>query len=391
MFDDQTVSTGDGESSGKRQTLLKRGLIFGGAALAALVFVALMAGGISFLHIRANAEKAADAHPPITVETTPFKLMPGYTENSHYVGRLEAGRRTALAFERGGLIVEVAKDEGQSVQLQETVASLDVALLQASRRQLLAQIRELQARRTLAKLTLERQEKLRTKGWSPDVRFDEAQASVAELTAAIERVEAQIGSIDIDLHKSVLRAPFDGVVAERSIDEGAIVAAGTPVLTLLETRQRQVRVGLPPEQAGELDPAREYKLRSGDRLLSGTLAAKRPDLAPGTRTATALFDVTGAEDLPFGEIVTLEFDTEIHEQGGWLPLSALKEGNRGLWIVMTAEEKGGETLVRNESVEILSARDQTVFVRGTLQDGALVITNGGNRVIDGQRIALARE
>lgn len=380
-----------GEPGKSRKSFLKRSLVFGAATLTALFFVALMAGGIAVLHMRANAEKAPDSHPPVTVETAPFTLEPGYIKTSQYVGRLEAARKTALAFERGGLVLDIAKDEGDAVEAEESVASLDATLLQASRRQLLAQKRELQARLKLARLTLDRQIKLRSDGWSPEQRFDEAQASLAELTASIDRMEAQIGSIDIDIRKSILRAPFNGVVAERSIDEGAVVAAGTPVLTVLENARRQVRVGLPPEQAERLDSARKYKLRSGKQFLTGMLAVKRPDIQPGTRTATVLFDVAGAENVLFGEIVTLELETEIQEQGGWLPLTALKEGQKGLWTVMTVEEKDGETRVRSEAVEILYAENQSVFVRGTIKTGTRVITNGGNRVIDGQRIALAGE
>lgn len=392
MSDDQRIAAKAEPHRQESQSFIRKGLVFGAAVLTSLLFIALMAGGITALHMRASAEKADETHPPVTVETAPFELIESYTEAFQYVGRLEPARQTALAFERAGLVLDVARDEGDIVAKHETVAALDIAQLQVSRAQLQAQIREFQARRRLAELTLERQQQLRSSGWSPDQRFDEATASVAELTASIERVEAQIGAIDIDIRKSILRAPFEGLVAERSIDEGAVVSAGMPVVTLLEAGRRQARIGLPPDEAVKLRPDQQYKLRSGSREFTGKLAAKRPDIQPGTRTATALFDVTGADDLAFGEIITLELETKVHERGGWLPLTALKEGARGLWTVMTVTSgKDGETLVRSEAVEVVYARDQRVYVRGTLQDGARVITNGGNRVINGQLIALAAE
>ena len=63
--------------------------------------------------------------------------------------------------------------------------------------------------------------------------------------AGIDRVKAQIASIDIDIAKSKITAPFDGIVSSRLIDEGAVVAAGTPLLTVLEADRRQARIGLP--------------------------------------------------------------------------------------------------------------------------------------------------
>ena len=72
--------------------------------------------------------------------------------------------------------------------------------------------------------------------------------------AAIDRVAAQISEIDIDIRKSQLKAPFDGRISRRVIDEGAVVAAGTPIVTLLESGRRQVRVGVPPRIAASLKP-----------------------------------------------------------------------------------------------------------------------------------------
>ena len=106
----------------------------------------------------------------------------------------------------------VLKDEGDTVAAGEVVATLDTSQLEASRRQREAQIRELEARRDLAKLTLDRQSKLQKNGWSPEQRLDEARATLAELRAAIDRVKAQVASIDIDIGKSQLRAPFAGVM-----------------------------------------------------------------------------------------------------------------------------------------------------------------------------------
>ncbi len=375
----------------RRDGIMSKTTRIAAATMASLIFAGLMAGGIAFLHMRANAEKAPGLHPPVTVETTVFSVQQGYAESLQYVGRLEAARRTALAFERAGLVMDVAVDEGDPVMSGQAIATLDVERLQAGRLQLLAQKSEFEARRKLARLTLDRQSRLRSEGWSAEQSLDEAEAALAGVTASIERIDAEIGALDIDIRKSLLRAPFDGTVSERLIDEGAVVDAGAPVLTLLESSRRQARIGLPPEVAEKLETRRVYTLRSGAQTFSGTLAATRPDIQPGTRTASVLFDLTGADRAPFGEIVTLEIETDIPVEGGWLPLTALKEGQRGLWTVMTVEDRQGEKVVRSESVEILHADNQSVYVRGTLSDGARVISNGGNRVTDGQRIALGTE
>ena len=266
---------------------------------------------------------------------------------------------------------------------------LDTAQLEASRKQREAQIRELEARLDLARLTLERQTKLRENGWSPEQRFDEATTALDELSAAIDRVKAQVSSIDIDIEKSQLKAPFDGVIAARSIDEGAVIAAGTPILTILEDGHRQLRVGLPPEVAAKLDETKTYQVQTRAGPVSARLYASRPDLQSATRTVTALFDVKTADATPFGEIVTLLLEREIDERGAWVPLAALQESDRGLWSLLTVAEEDGKPIVRREAAEVLHVDGAQAYVRGTFEPGASVIANGTNRVVPGQLVALA--
>ncbi len=374
----------------KTGLLRRAGLAFTNT-LMAIVFLGSMAAGVWLLHVRAGARPGPDNHPPLTVETLKIVPQASYVTTSSYVGRLEPARQTNLAFERAGLVLRVDPEEGSAVRSGDVVAELDTDQLHARRDQLEAQQRELMARRKLAILTRDRKKTLRKKGWSSDQRYDEAHANVEELSAAIERVGAQIGATDIDIRKSKLVAPFDGIISARAIDEGAVIAAGTTIMTLLETDHRQVRVGLPPEMADKLETTRTYKMRAGEHILIGTLTARRPDLQSGTRTVTALFDVTNADELIFGDLVTLELETTVPEAGAWVPLSALKEGHKGLWTLMVVDNNETSPILRNEAVEILHAKGPSVYVRGTFQPGAEVLANGTNRVTSGQRVAVAKE
>ncbi len=371
------------------RTILKRRVaraaLAGGVALG---FVGLAVGGIVALQARASQETSARPHPPITVSTETAAFQNSYTVTTSYVGRLEPARRTDLAFERAGLVTEVAPEEGAHIRKGDVIARLDTSRLEASRRQLEARKRELIAERKLARLTLTRQKDLRRKGWTPQQREDEATTSVARLTAAIDQVSAQIDLTNIDLGKSVLEAPYDGVIGARAIDEGAVVTGGTTVVSLLETSRPQARIGLPPHAAASLSPDRTYVIRTDTGSFPARLASRRPDLQTGTRTVTALFDVNGANSMPFNEIVTLVVESQVDERGTWLPMTSLKEDRKGLWSVMVVGGGPSRPEIQSELVEVLHVRDEQVYVRGTLNDGARVVVNGTHRVIKGQRIAL---
>lgn len=369
-----------------------RFLPFLGTIAVSSAFIGAAAGGIALLHTRAAAELQPQPAAPTVVATTRIEIVPGYERTTSYVGRLEPARETALAFERAGLVTAIAPEEGDDVRAGDTIARMDTAGLASRRRQLVAQRRAFEAQRALAKATLQRQSKLKTSGWSPDQRLDEAESSFATLTANIEATSAQIAGIDIDIAKSVLKAPFSGTIAHRSVDEGAVVASGAPVVNLLESDQPRARIGLPPAVASSLGQDRSYMLRIGDRRIAARLIATRPDLEKGTRTVTVLFELSAvAARLPFGDLVTIELKSTVDERGAWVPLAALKEGRRGLWTILSTTTVGDAQVVAPEAVELLYATADRAFVRGTFEDGARIISRGTSRIVPGQRIALAKE
>ena len=385
--------------SGVKSTVLKGtflGSAFRGTGVIMVVAAAVGAifVGITALHLRAENAASPQSNPPIAVATQAVKWSDHYTTTRGYIGRLEAGRETAAAFERGGLVLEIGYDEGDAVKKGDVLARLDTARLEANRRELQAQRQEFTAQRDLARLTLERQNTLQSRGWSPEQRYDEARFSVSRLNAAIARVDAAIDALEVDFKKSEILTPFDGTVAARHLDEGAVVAAGTTVLEIIESGSPQARIGIAPEAAGGLKVGNIYRITAGDRQLEATLRAMRVDLEAGSRTVTALFTLADTTDAPLGEVAVLNLERRVDVRGVWLPLAALAEGRKGLWSVMlagtTAASAVAKHTIRRETVEVLHVAGDRAFVRGAFKNGDRVVTAGVNRVTPGQRVVLAK-
>ena len=364
----------------------QRGLFL---TLAGLMFVVAMVGGIVALHGRASAERQPEPNPPLVVDTRSIDLRDAYTVKERFVGLLEPARQTRLSFERPGLVTEVVFDEGDLVSRGDVVARQDASKLRSERRGLEARLQELQAQFDLASVTLSRQSTLKKKGWQSEQKYDEARFNAAQLSSAIRRLNASIETLDIDIGKSELKAPYSGTVASRSIDEGSVVRAGTAVVDLVEAGVRRVRVGISVDASHSIAADQSYRLVSGERSFDGRLISTRPDLQTGTRTVIALFEVNEAEDVPFGEIVELVVERPVSSRGAWLPISSLSEGSKGLWTVLTVvRREDGPSIVR-ETVEVLHVEEGRAFVRGNLGKETRVVINGTNRIIPGQRVALA--
>lgn len=383
--------------------IMQRVMSWSAALTVAAAAAATAAFAVHILYQRAAAAEGATPSPPLPVEVTKVVTQPSYKVVERFAGRIETAQETDLAFERGGLVTEIVVEEGDSARKGQIVARLDARSLIAERDRLAAEKVRIETELALAERTRERQQNLSNKGFASEQRFDEAQASETALKAQIASIEAQLRQRDIDIEKSSLTAPFNGLIAERFLDPGAVTSAGRAVARLLEIGAPRARIGLPPEQAAVLRIGDTYALDVRGQKAEGRLLALRPDLAPGTRTVAALFDLSrsvalgaggaggesGKVAAPAGEIVRLSLEREVSAKGIWLPLAAMREGTKGLWSVYTVVEDTAENGEKTwkiglEAVEALRVRGQIAYVRGSLENGVLVVISGSNRIAKGQ-------
>jgi RND family efflux transporter MFP subunit len=215
-----------------------------------------------------------------------------------------------------------------------------------------------------------------------DTRFAAQALAAAETSAAAERQSAEL-----ELIKSTLVAPYEAVVAERLVQIGTVVAPGTPVLRLVTTTGREAHIGVPVEVARRLAPGANYSLALTDTRMEGRLRSIRDDVDPATLTVGTVFDLPANTPVSVGESVRLLVNEQIPMAGGWLPITALLEAQRGLWDVLTiTADEQGRYRAHRESVEVLHTRGKEVFVRGTLAAGVAVVASGLQRISPGDLV-----
>lgn len=325
-----------------------------------------------------------------TVETISMTLAQGYTQTGKYTGRVEALLDSQLGFEIGGLLSEVSVDEGELVKKGAVLARLDTQRLQARRAEAKAALAQVRADLALAQATLARtEEALSYKGVSQQ-QLDEAKQRSNALTASEAVAKARLDSIDVDLKKARLTAPFDGVVVARLADPGQVLNSGSVLFQLQTADSPEVRIGVAPQAVASLQVGDTYSLQINRETVPAILKTIVPRRNDQTRTVDTLFEIPGSPaSVRPGDLAVLTTDQWIEKSGFWLPISALTEGPRGLWqgLVAIPEAKNAHKLI-NRTVEILYADGQRAFVRGTLSEGDLLVSDGVHRVVAGQMVRI---
>ncbi len=374
----------------------------------ALLLAACSPGGAD---VAAAGESEADTRL-LRVNAERPQPAQGYERRHVFSGRLETARTATLGFELGGRLETIFVEEGADVGPGEALARLDTARLAAARRELVAALDEARSQRALTEKTLTRLRDAFEAGGISRQQIDEAADARERAVAAVALAEARLASLDVDLDKSILRAPFAGTIARRMQDEGSVVAVGAPLLVLEETSRLRARIGVAGELVRRLAPGAPVTLRHDAGPVAATVASVLPVRDPVARTVDVLFDLGGGERQAAaasgtagapraGDLVRLELAEFRPTQGYWLPLAALAEGERGLWSALVATPPAGASGAGNDNaamaeadgyrverriVDVAHHAGDRVFVTGGIRASDLLVVDGTHRVVVGQRV-----
>ena len=427
-----------------RSTLSRRGVttasfLLLGATAAVFFFAPGGSYGLS------ESSNSPETSPGLSVKASTVEIQREYRTVKSFIGRVEAARSSELGFEIAGLVTEVRSDEGDQVNGGEILARLDTERLRSRRQELAArrdqataQLKEMKngprqediaearanvehwrAKLELARLTSDRVRTAASLSAVSSQEWDNARLNMetvaAQLSAAREQLEkletgtryeqieaqeaivrqfdSQIATVDVDIRKSRLIAPYSGRIAKRLIDEGQVLTAGQPVVRLLEDAKLEVRVGVARKVAAALQVGSPAQIVVTGIPQSAYVKAVLPERERRTRTVTVLFRVEGdVEAVQVGDVAELRLEQAVQGDGFWLPLTALSESIRGLWSAYALVPEPGNASgfrVEQHQVELIHTETYRAYVRGTIADGDLVVIQGVHRLTPGQVVALS--
>lgn len=338
--------------------------------------------------IEANVEPTISAEAnalPVTVER--YRVEKGYTASTRFLGVVEAASDSKIGFEVAGVLSSLSAKEGDFVTTRQLLGQLDTRQQQAALALAQAQEKEVIAQLERAQLNLHRVNSLLAQALISKREADDARLTVEATRARLETTQASVRNAEIVIEKSQLRAPFDAVVSQIISEVGSIISPNVPILRLISVGEREAHVGISPKFANIAEVGENYTLLTEGRPISARLRSVGADVDPQTLTVLAVLTLPPDQDLRVGQTVALEFEESVNASGGWLPITALLEGDKGLWTVLvTKENESGELITARESVEIVYSEGERVFVRGTVVNDTDVVASGMQRLSPGSPV-----
>ena len=264
------------------------------------------AGGCKKSELPAAASGAADA-ASAGAKSAPWVVEAAAPPTS-LLGVLLSGETVELAPRAEGRLVAVLVEPGSRVRRGQPVARMD--------------LRDLAKQLALARATLghaHRRVVRRAVLASGALGAISKEELAAARVTALEK-KAKVEELVQTLADAEIRAPFDGVVAARYVDPGAVVGPGKPVVRLVGQTAPRVRFAIPEDRAGDvrLQAPVKVEVRTHGLSLPGVVAHVAPEVDAGARVIFAVADVEVPPEwigrIPSGTAVRVAVEPGLVEQ-----------------------------------------------------------------------------
>ena len=303
------------------------------------------------------------------LEVLEVKTSQSYEISKNLPGELLPFQQSKIAFEITGRISSIYVDIGDRVKKDEMLAKLDDSEVNANLEQAVARL-------DLANQVLNRFEDLRKKGFISIQDFDKAKS---EYLVA----KSQVKFFEVKKSQTILRAPYDGFIQNRFVDEGTVINGSNPILEILDANKVEAHVSIPENLVNNLEVSNDYVFEIGQEKAKGKFKRLAPMSASGSNSRLAIFEFSDFF-IP-GSVIDLIIKIRKSEQGVWLPINSLSQSEQGLWSVYTVSDDGSNR-VEKDLVRILHFENNYAYVSGTLKNGDLVILGGLSKIIEGQTL-----
>jgi RND family efflux transporter MFP subunit len=331
-----------------------------------------------------NEKVAQKAEPsrPVLIATVHYEAE---TPERSFVGTIKPRIESDLGFRVPGKVAKRLVEVGQTVDVGQSLATLDEIDLKLQAEQAKAEQSAATGVLAQAAAAENRAKELRAKGWTTDAQLDSARAAADEARARLERAERSVELTQNSLSYATLVADARGVVTATLIEPGQVVASGQPAIRVARFAEKEAVVAIPETLLGRAKSgeASVTLWSEPDKKYAAKLREISPSADPATRTYLAKFSLPEADGkVSLGMTATLTLADRATERVARLPLSALFNAGDGPAFYVVDDT--GEIRLRNVAVKGYESND--VVITGGVDEGAKVIALGVQKLDPGQKV-----
>ncbi|MEN8790471.1 MAG: efflux RND transporter periplasmic adaptor subunit [Flavobacteriaceae bacterium] len=328
-----------------------------------------------------SAINAMDKNAKILLVTTveaknePFK---------HYLdlqGDVKTRQNVLIYPEMAGTLLKIYVEDGQQVRKGQILARIDDGGMNS-------QLDQLKAQAALAKTTFERQKRLWDQNIGSEIQYLQAETNYQALENSVKQTESQ-------LSKSIIRAPFSGIIDNVILDQGTVVSpgSGVAIFRIVNLSEMYIEVNVPESYLQGVTPGKDVKVYFPVLRDSVLTKVKQTGnfINPGNRSFRIEIPVPNDKgNIKPNLTARVSINDYINSEAILIPQSVISENSAGQQYIYTAVESNQEDQAVAERRIISTGKtsgDRVEVLHG-IEPGDLVINEGARSVREGQTVRI---
>lgn len=275
-----------------------------------------------------------------------------------------------------GKISEIKVSEGKKVKKNDLLLVFD-------KRELQYQVEQAQGAHDAAVAQRDKTKKAKDNDQATEEDIKAAEGQVKQAKAALDLAK-------LNVERAEIRSPIDGVVSSIKVESGLSVAAGTPLLTIVDPNSYIIRAEVDETDIGKIKKGAEVKVTL-DAFPQKNYFGKVKETGLSylqTETGGKVFpveiEITGIELDNLREGMSGDVEITVDKLKDVLvipPQSVFENGSPYVFVIDEDEE-----VARKRKVTLGYSTEDYVEVKEGLKEGELVVVAGAEDLKDGERV-----
>lgn len=246
-----------------------------------------------------QADAEAAAAQPVTVGPENLVVVRAQTLTSGpaFSGALRHEREASVRAQMAGSVLQTYVDQGQSVAAGTVLARIEAGGADDSYLSARSAVTAAENSHSIASRELERARRLYEAGAIAERELEMARAAVMSARAVLADTRARLASAGKQLGNATVRAPFAGVIGQKSVSAGDVVQPGTLLFTVVDPGSMRLEAAIPVDQLRDVRVGLPVKFSVsgyGANEFVGRVTRVSPVVDPVTRQVQIVASIPNA-------------------------------------------------------------------------------------------------
>ena len=291
-------------------------------------------------------------------------------------GNVDTKENITIYPQFSGVLTSLNVKAGQKVSKGQILGRIDDGGLSQ-------QVAQLETQLALAKTTFERQKRLWDQKIGSEIQFLQAQTNMLSQQKAVSQIKAQLA-------KTIITAPFSGVIDEIITQQGQVVSPGQGLMQIVNLSNMYVSTAVPEMYIGKLKIGTivDVYLTSLGKNYEGKIRQIANNINPENRSFNIEVSVQNKENLlrP-NQVAKLKIIDYTNNKAVIVPSNVVQEDANNDKFVYTVTNVNGKTgVAKKVMVKVGQSASNYTEIYSGLSSADIVVTEGATMLSEGMKV-----